>query len=306
MINIDKHVRPIKKTTYKTYDKQALDDLIRQTAVFDHAPGLRRGSQGAKVGFFLMSVVFSQQFDPKKMMVKHLRPNTKSHLSSFILWQLHLLQTAKRPTYRTYFVLGVWSSNRSGFWGYCLSGISWLRRLLATCASADVADGISDGETLKVPYFQGIGVCLTSTTEAGLPNLLSIYCKRLCFVKGKIGYVTIAEGRRIISCVVSYLCSKRGIGSRICQHLPWQEGANLAYASCNSDWTTLLVVVSRHATMASENVWSTELDSIATCPLSGRWTTSDCVPCLLGIKELQSSVLRVPLAAHFFSHGAWS
>jgi hypothetical protein len=35
MINIDKHVRPIKKTAYKTYDKQALDDLIRQTAVFD-------------------------------------------------------------------------------------------------------------------------------------------------------------------------------------------------------------------------------------------------------------------------------
>ena len=160
-------------------------------------------------------------------MVKHLRPNTKSHLSSFILWQLHLLQTAKRPKYPTYFVLGVWSSrNHSGFWGYCLPGISWLRRLLAKCASADVADGISDGisdgETLKVRTSRELEFVWLRQQKL----VLQIYCKRLCFVKGKIGYVTIAEGRRIISCVVSYLCSKRGIRSRICQHLPWQEGAN--------------------------------------------------------------------------------
>ena len=95
-----------------------------------------------------------------------------------------------------------------------------------------------------------------STTEAGLPNLLQplMFCQRQHWLRDNC-----RRPKDHFMCGLKSFVPKEASEAAFANICPDKREQTLACASCNLDCTALLVV-SRHAIMTSENVWSTELD----------------------------------------------
>ena len=207
--------------------------------------------------------------------------NTKTPHWCLLLWDFEVAETAG--------LLGL------------PSGISWALKLLAKCAMLSHSRMVRPRRKCRFSWDE-IGVWLWISTAD--PNWLHRLHRCVCvcvFVKGRSCCVTIAEGsegRRI--CGLIFLFQKRHQKP----HLPrfaltrgsklWLLPVAIRIEQCfSSSWVDMQPWLLRMCRALS-------LIELPTCLLSGRWTTSNCFACLLGIKELQSSVLRVPMAAHFF------